>query len=53
VDPLAEETDGLIDVHREGAQPGDPLLVVLHRLEGESVGELGGGLDAFALVDRE
>ena len=48
---LAHERDRLLDVRRQSAQPRQPVLIILDRLEAQSVGQLVRGLNSTALVE--
>ena len=49
---LAHQRNCLVQIDRKRPQPRDPVLVVLHRLEAERVGQFVSGLNAFALIER-
>jgi len=49
---FAHQRDGLVHVCAEGAQPRDPILVILHRLETERIAQLIFRLNATALIQR-
>src|SRR5438874_12364242 len=47
LDSLAHERNGLVHVLREGMKPGNPVLIILHVLKTQGVGQIKAGLDSF------
>ena len=52
-DAQAHEGDRLIHQHRQRAQAGDPIFVILDRFEAEAAREIIQKLDPLALVHRQ